>query len=332
MEKRDEYECIEFRSCFELARKGDADAMCDLAFCYEDGVGVDTDSCQAFSWFEEAGNAGSITAQLRIAHDYLSWDGGLVKALSWARRAGQQGSPEGLRLATLIKEIISDFDRERREEIFEICRHEAELGCPGAQTLLGEFYEEEAISSSLCRNKALYQMKMAKDYERAVRWFDRAAAQGSADAYYGLYKIFFFYNIGSLHYAAKKPEEYIMEQADCLLSKAVELGSSRAKVVAGRRLISWSDPKTYRPSRELISEAARQGCEMGCGELFKYYWLGIGGVESNHVTAIALAFFSGDTEDDVEARIGVGQDKHKITEGHALAQAWKRDISATLPV
>lgn len=319
MSEIDAGEHIEFSSCFDSARKGNVDAMCDLAGCYENGVGVDSDSHQALFWYKEAAAAGSVTAQLMLAHHYSIFDSTLVKAIKWARSAAEQGSPEGLRLAQILIEQIDDLEFAHREEIFESVRREAELGCSGAQTLLGERYEYEARVGNLT-------------YDKAACWLDRAATQGSAEAYYVLYEIFFFHNIDSLHYAAKNPSEYILEQAICFLDKAVELGSTRAKVVAGKRILSWSDPKTYRPSCELIKEAARQGCVMGCDELVMYYRMGIGGVECDHVIAIALAFCSGDSELDVEARSGLGQDKNKIAEGLALAEKWQSDMNATLPI
>lgn len=63
------------------ARQGDAEAQCDLARCYDYGIGIDTDCKMALHWYEKAAKQG----HKKGAH----WAANLCVECGWRRKGAE---------------------------------------------------------------------------------------------------------------------------------------------------------------------------------------------------------------------------------------------------
>ena len=125
----------------EAAEQGSADAMCDLAMMYLQGVGVPQDALSAKEWLKEAANAGSSSAQNNL---------GLLYAF------GSSLLPHsGLKL--------------NAEKAYRSFRAAADAGEAGAQFNLGMMYVEgKTIDQDNKRGTKWLKRAAAQDYPDAL--------------------------------------------------------------------------------------------------------------------------------------------------------------------
>jgi TPR repeat protein len=177
----------------KAAQSGDAIAQYKLAaMCYE-GKGTQQDSCEAAQWYLKAAQQGHVDAQFTLGIMYERGDGvdrDDDKAYQWIAQAAQQGHPRARTLLESDKWLLyldeqAHSGEERpnpdrpastssgvtREQVDEYIR-KAEQGDVDAQYNLGViFYHGEG---------------MARDFQEALTWFQKAAEQDDADAQYNL--------------------------------------------------------------------------------------------------------------------------------------------------
>lgn len=83
-----------FRLSYEAAKQGDADAQCDLGYCYQEGIGVVKNDYEAIKWYKESARQGNANAQYNLGNCYLNGIGvkeNYDEANKWFEKSAKQG-------------------------------------------------------------------------------------------------------------------------------------------------------------------------------------------------------------------------------------------------
>lgn len=94
-----------------LAESGDAEAQCNLGYCYQKGNGVAKDPAKAVEWYQKAAAQGYVRAQVNLGVCYEDGEGvpkDLAKAVKWYQKAAawfQKATDQGYANALLSIKI-----------------------------------------------------------------------------------------------------------------------------------------------------------------------------------------------------------------------------------
>jgi len=83
-----------FAQTKELAEKGDAQAQCELGWCYSNGLGVLRDPAEAVKWFKNSAEQGDAKGQSSMAYCYSTGSGVIkdeAEAVKWYLKSAEQG-------------------------------------------------------------------------------------------------------------------------------------------------------------------------------------------------------------------------------------------------
>lgn len=140
----------------EAAEKGESHAMYRMGNYYQLGLdSVAQDYGEALQWYQLAADRGNVIA--------------LEKVEQLRKTMGLPASVNGKSLTTaeaLYEKAKNEADRKQKLQYF---RQAAEMGSPQAQYRMGTYYE-------------MGLDPVVKDTREALRWFDRAAANGNTAA------------------------------------------------------------------------------------------------------------------------------------------------------
>ena len=93
-----------------FAEQGDVDAQYQLAFMYEQGLGVKTDFAAAAKWYHAAAEQGDAAAQMNIATLYEDGLDGLPQdyaaALKWYGAAFEQGEWDAANALAALDKLL----------------------------------------------------------------------------------------------------------------------------------------------------------------------------------------------------------------------------------
>jgi TPR repeat protein len=176
----------------KAAEQGDASAQYCLGVCYKNGEGVSKDFEEAVKWFRKAAEQGDANAQTMLGACYCNGEGvskDLEEAVKWFRKAAEQGdanAQNNLGDCYYNGEGVSeDF-----EEAVKWYRKAAEQGNADAQNNLRIAKEEEVKAAKLRAEKGTAQEKyilgnrfyfgegVSEDRNEALKWWEKAAAEG----------------------------------------------------------------------------------------------------------------------------------------------------------
>jgi TPR repeat protein len=183
------------------ADQGYARAEYRLAEAYSRGKGVPKSAALAAQWYRRAAEHGDADGQYQIGLAYDRGDGvpkSVAEAVKWYRRAAEQGNEEAQFALGACYGAGSGVPKDDAEAQ-RWYRKAAQQGHAGAQYNVGVFYESagdpeeaflwytQAASWLSLAQSALGRLYfsgkgVSQNYEEGVRWFRKAAAQGSADA------------------------------------------------------------------------------------------------------------------------------------------------------
>jgi len=156
------------------ARDGDLGAQLRLAYCLERGEGCLPDLERALHWYEQAARSGSVAAQEALADHY--WRLGRRDAASWLERCARHGSDAAAgRLGVLLLRDGKPADA------LPLLQRGAEAGEVEAQLALARLHATRGGRSVT---------GVPHTYKKAAAWLDRAARQGSAEAWYELSRLY----------------------------------------------------------------------------------------------------------------------------------------------
>lgn len=186
------------------ARAGDVEATRQVGFAYQRGVGVWRDMPTALAWWRRAAQAGDVEAMVSLGTAYSEGDGVPVDRLEgwrWWSRARERGSLE----AGALMEAAGQPEGWLTREFPAKYRDAAEAGDAAACVRLGMCY---ALG-----------VGTEPDPARALRWFERAAAQRHPAGLHALGQC----------YALGLGVERDGERAAALFREAAALGSEAAR-------------------------------------------------------------------------------------------------------
>jgi len=91
----------------KAAEQGNSDAQCNLAHCYNGGMGVEPDHRMAVKWYRNSAKLGHAGAQCMLGDCYRNGKGverDYKQAIFWYRKSSNQGDFDSLwKLNTLTK-------------------------------------------------------------------------------------------------------------------------------------------------------------------------------------------------------------------------------------
>jgi len=155
------------------AKRGDAEAQCNLGAIYYQGLGVSQDYAAAVNWFRKAAIQGNAIAQYSLGQCYSEGSGvakDMGEAAKWWRRAAEQGYADAESNLGVAYEkgwgVTSDAT-----EAATWYRKAANQGDILAQCNLGAMYADG--------------QGVPQDYVEAYKWFNLSAVQGYPNAQTG---------------------------------------------------------------------------------------------------------------------------------------------------
>ena len=187
------------------AERGNTDALVNLGYMYNNGIGVTQDYSEAVKWYRKAAEQGLARGQYNLGVMYERGYGvtqDKAEAVKWYRKAAEQGHADGqYNLGVMYKNgygVTQDYS-----EAVKWYRKAAEQGHADGQCNLGYMYDmgygvtqDKAEAVKWYRKAAeqgdavgqsnlgyMYEMGygVAKDQTEAVKWYRKAAEQGHAD-------------------------------------------------------------------------------------------------------------------------------------------------------
>ncbi len=177
------------------AEHGDAEAQCRLGTAFLTGMGGEQNAVLAVNWYQRAAEQGFPAAEVRLANAYRDGTGtrkNLRRARKWYEKAAAQGNEEAADAAALLREIFAD------REAFSRDLPRAEGGDVAAMKRVAHAYEWGEGTRKSAKKAAMWYLRAAEagdaeaqyktgslllfakksNYDDALRWFERAAAQG----------------------------------------------------------------------------------------------------------------------------------------------------------
>lgn len=155
------------------ASLGFTPAEFSLGMAYAYGDGVPTDDRTAVDWYRRAAERGHDEAQSSLGWRYLhgvTLAQDEAQALHWMRRSADQGNTLSMR--NLVSKLRARTDPASRDEALLWIKRLAESGSAPYQSLLGRFYNGDLPEFGTLQS----------DYAEALRWWQKAAAQGDGGA------------------------------------------------------------------------------------------------------------------------------------------------------
>lgn len=141
------------------AEQGDAESQFMVGRCYGLGMGVAQSDREAVKWYKMAAEQGHVKAMYNLGGIYSGNAYGhdvttnKIEAIKWWRKAEEHGDTKAR--DSIKKYYLSDLEKQYVA---------AEQGDANSQEIVGLNYYK------------------AKDYPEAVKWFEKSAAQGNAEA------------------------------------------------------------------------------------------------------------------------------------------------------
>ena len=162
-----------FNECQPAAEQGDADAMYTIGRSYEDGNCVPKNFVEAMKWIRKSANLGNGNAQFWMGACYFDGKGVLKiypEAIKWWRKAVDNGNVDAMYMLGVCYE--DGLGTEQRPILADLLYNDA--------AKFGNMYAQYKVGCKLLNNR---------QQDAAVKWLQKAAAQGHEDAKKMLQKI-----------------------------------------------------------------------------------------------------------------------------------------------
>lgn len=154
------------------AENGDADAQCNLAWYYEEGLYVEQSTVEAISLLEKAAESGHVRSYFILAL-LLCSQNKFVEARKWCELAIDEAELDCENLdCENLEKIASVYDciEGCETQCHEYYLQAAKKGSTYAQIMIGQHYEDGIV--------------VKEDYQQALYWYKRAADAGDAEGLY----------------------------------------------------------------------------------------------------------------------------------------------------
>ena len=268
------FEKKEYTQALEWYRKaeaqGNAEAMIQIAECYENGYGVTKDEKKGVEYEKKAAALGNAKAQYWLGNTYYDGYGGeqqdYAKAVEWYRKAAEQGYADAQNLLGVRYALGEGVSKDYAKAV-EWYRKAAEQGHAWGQYNLGDCY---------------YNGKgVTKDYAKAVEWWRKAAEQGNATAQNDLGNCYYSGNGVTKDYA-KAVEWY---------TKAAEQGNSDAQANLSRMYYTG---KGVAQNDAVANEWYNKALKNGADKAWVIHSIGYGFFEQKNYAKAREWFMKGD--------------------------------------
>ncbi len=195
----------------ELAEQCDLDAICNLAVCYGEGLGVDKNLEEEIYWFTKAAELGYSRGLRFLGYTYND-NQEPEKAFKWWSKGAEIGYADCQLLVGYCYEKGLGVEQDYTEAM-KWYRLSAAQGNSSAQNNLGNrYYNGEGVAQDYTEAVKWYRKAaeqgdsyaqnnlgycyyngrgVAQDYPEAVKWYRLSAAQGNSDAQLKLGFIYF---------------------------------------------------------------------------------------------------------------------------------------------
>ena len=163
-----------FKSFFEQAEHGDAEAQLRLGYCYEKGNGVEQNYEKAIEWYTKSAEQGNAVAKFRLGYCYEEGKGvekNYEEAVEWYTKSAEQGNVSAMYYLGYCYQEGRGVEQNYKKAV-ELYTKSAEQGNASAQNNLGYFYKEGYGVEQNC--------------QKAVEWYTKSAEQGNASAMFNL--------------------------------------------------------------------------------------------------------------------------------------------------
>ena len=178
----------------KAAKQGNANAQYELGCCYKNGIGTEQDYEEATNWLRKAAEQGHSGAQNSLGHNYFYGKGveqDFDEALKWFRKGAEQGNPNAQHWVGYCYETGSGVEKdltEARRWLKKAADQGHEASIDELKRLDGVEFDGDIDNREA---DALYDMannyfdgtdEIEQDYEKAMKWYMKAAEKGSIDA------------------------------------------------------------------------------------------------------------------------------------------------------
>lgn len=251
--EKDEKKAVD---CFTRARElhdPDGGAICALAQCYENGIGVDEDAEKAMELYKEAANRGNAEAQRHLA----------LECFAYFEDGPKQDVPRG-RLLLMQAAESGDSDAQFFLGSALVCGEHFVRDVPAGLSWL-EKAAESGSGHAMNALGLLYRDGtdgLEADPEKGVYWFRRGAEAGNGDA---------MENLGLACLAGDGISRDVNE-ARRWLERAVEQGNASAECSLGTRFSNGDfGQKDWDEAVKWWEKAAEHGDATAMGNLGRFY-------------------------------------------------------------
>jgi uncharacterized protein len=181
----------------KAAEQGNASAQTELGSMYSGGVGIAQDDKEAVTWLRKAAEQGKDTAAdfLYIIYEYSLID--KKEAVKWLRKGAELGSEvaqnELARRYAIGEGVVQNY--EKSLEWYRKAKNEKD-----AESLLSKIRLEKEELEKAKTGSASDKFKLAekfqkgtgrlKDINKAIKWYEKSAEQGSVQAQANLWRIY----------------------------------------------------------------------------------------------------------------------------------------------
>jgi TPR repeat protein len=154
----------------QASEMGHADAMVELGFMYDEGLGGEQDHNKEKEWYQKAARKGHPVAMRNLGIMYDFGQGGeqdYVKAKEWYLKSAKKGDSQAMRNLGIMYELGQGGEQDY-VKAKEWCLKAAKNGDAEAMDSLGLMYQNGKGGE--------------QDYVKAKEWFMKAAREGHAGA------------------------------------------------------------------------------------------------------------------------------------------------------
>ena len=231
----------------KAAELGNSAAMAALGQMIENGQGGTPDLQQAISCYQASAQKADPTGQMKLAQFLFSGNGiprNYSEALKLARASANQGNADAMALLGKAYEdgLGVPADKNKAKELYQ---HALGKGSSLAKEYLTELEAEVQYNNGMkCLESRL---GMERNYEQALRWFEKAAAQGNSAA------------MEQMGYLSERGlgGKFDVQKAKSWYEKAAEKGNAAALADLGNLYFQgdFGIEKDYSKAMELLKKA-----------------------------------------------------------------------------
>ena len=232
--------------------------------CYDDGVGVESNSAKAVEWYSKSAEQGYSYGQYMLGLCYYLGHGvekDHAKAVEWYSKSAEQGNSNGQWRLGLCYYFGYGVEKDDAKAV-EWYAKSAEQGNSVGQYRLGACY--------------YFGHGVKKDHKKAVEWYSKSAEQGNSEGQWRL----------GLCYSSGKGVEMNFAIAAELYAKSAEQGNPEGQWRLGLcYYIGDGVKKNYEKAVEWYAKSAEQGNSVGQYRLGLCYCFGHG-VEKDYAKTV----------------------------------------------